>query len=128
MSKSSPQKCSKSSNLDESFKDILPTPDGTEPVHKKVNCRNANNYKAQKVTKHLFEESIGKLDISKLQEPSTTKTSKLLEFWYCSICDTDKHFTTKNVLALQQMTNRISNIQVVLEDFLWFIKYTESGG
>ncbi|KAG5884096.1 hypothetical protein JTB14_001301 [Gonioctena quinquepunctata] len=37
MSRSSPQKSPKSSNLDESFKDILPAPDGTKPVNKKVN-------------------------------------------------------------------------------------------
>ncbi|KAG5874075.1 hypothetical protein JTB14_033424 [Gonioctena quinquepunctata] len=60
--------------------DILPTPDGTKPVNKKVNRRKAINYKAQKVTKHFYRESVG--------QPSTLETLKLLE--YCSICDTDK--------------------------------------
>ncbi|KAG5895767.1 hypothetical protein JTB14_029537 [Gonioctena quinquepunctata] len=80
MSRSSPQKSPQSSDLDESSKDILPTPDGTKPVNKKVNRRKANNYKSQKVTKHLFKETVGHLNTSKLQELSTSETTKLLEF------------------------------------------------
>ncbi|KAG5900404.1 hypothetical protein JTB14_037149 [Gonioctena quinquepunctata] len=45
----------KLSNLDESFKDIPPTPNGAKLVNKKVNRQKAINYKAQKVKKHLFQ-------------------------------------------------------------------------
>lgn len=73
-------------DLDESFKELLPTPDGTKRVTKR-NRRKAINYKAQKVTKNLFNESDCQPSTSRQSNPSL---SKPVESWYCSICDTDQ--------------------------------------
>lgn len=74
-------------DLDESFKELLPTPDANKRVARKANRRKALNYKAQKVTRDLFTGSEIKPSSSTEPEPSS---SKPIESWYCSICMTER--------------------------------------
>lgn len=68
-----------------SFKKFLPTPDVEE---KKVTPkRKSLNYRAQQVTKDLFQKQDEEKD-SKKRQPK--KPKKVIEKWYCHLCQEDR--------------------------------------
>lgn len=70
-----------------SFKEILPTPDMEEK--KFTPRRKSLNYRAQRVTKELFQEQQKKASKTE-KNKKVVKTKKVVEKWYCYLCDQDK--------------------------------------
>nr|CAI5823248.1 unnamed protein product [Callosobruchus analis] len=75
-------------SFNESFREILPTPVIEE---KKVIPRKKYlNYRAQKVTKALlFDEQVKKKNETG-KSKKIIKNNKVVEAWYCHLCDEDK--------------------------------------